>query len=137
MIRTTLITLLAGFAVALALTLTGPGSAGALQAHTTPPGSSSNPDGTSGSPVNTIAPTINHSGTVSVGTKLSCGEGTWANDPTSYRERWRANKRLVHTGANYTVVKADQGYRLSCYVAATNAQGTGTAVLAGSVTVKR
>jgi hypothetical protein len=137
MLRTTVIALLAGLALAGAIALTGPGSAGARLARTTPQGSSSNPDGTSGPPDNTVAPVLNRHGSVGVGAKLTCSDGTWADDPTSFRLRWRRNKQLIHTGATYTVVKADRGHTLSCYVAATNAQGDGTAVLAGSVTVRR
>ena len=137
MLRMTLLALLAGLALAAGLTLTRPTSAGARLARTTTRGSSTNADGTSGAPVNTIAPTLSPSGHVSVGAKLNCSAGTWANDPVTYRERWRVKLRLVHTGATYTVPRAERGDKLSCYVAAANEQGTASAVLAGSVTVRR
>jgi hypothetical protein len=135
--RTTFITLLLGLAAALAIALSGPGSAGALAPRTTTDGSATNANGTSGTPVNTVAPTLSRTGTVGVGTRLTCNAGEWANDPTAYRERWRRGTKLVHTGATYRTAKADRGFTLSCYVAASNEQGSAAAAFAGSVTVKR
>jgi hypothetical protein len=139
MIRTPLIALLAGLCLALGVAVAGahPTGSEVLGARTNPQGSSSNADGTSGTPVNTIAPTLSTHGTVTVGTKLSCTEGTWANDPTTYRERWRRMRKLVHTGPTYRTVKADAGHKVYCYVTAINPQGHSIAALAGYVTVKR
>jgi hypothetical protein len=136
MIRTTLITLVASLGLVLAIAVADTGSAGARQAHTTTLGSATNSDGTSGRAVSTIAPTMNHSGKVAVGTRLACTDGTWANDPTSYRIRWRRVNRLLHTGATYTVTRADAGYRIRCFVTAYNPQGSSYAALGGTVTVK-
>ncbi len=139
------------FAVVSAAVAGLPMTAGALQPHGSvraaaavvvaprllSRGAPPNGDGTSGAPVNTVAPALSRTGRVAVGTKLTCNPGTWANDPTSYKEVWRRGRRQIATGVHYTVRRADAGARLSCHVSARNAQGASASVLAGSVTVKR
>ncbi len=133
--KLSLIALLAGIALAGLLAVGSPSPAAAVPAQTSPAGSANNPDGTSGVPVNTVAPSVNRHGRVRVGTLLICRDGVWANDPTSFRVRWRRGRRLIHTGARYRVTRRDAGSRLRCFVAAANPQGLGVPALAGTVTV--
>ncbi len=81
----------------------------------------------SGPPSNTALPEI--SGTPHVGQTLSCSQGSWSYDPTSFSYRWQ-NESATISGAvssTYTLVEADAGSTISCRVTATNAQGSGLA----------
>ena len=75
-------------------------------------------------PSNTVAPVV--SGTATVGSTLSCSQGTWTNSPTGYAYQWQRNgvDTSGATSATYVTVTADGGTSVSCRVAATNAGGT-------------
>jgi FG-GAP-like repeat/FG-GAP repeat len=67
------------------------------------------------------------SGTPTVGSALTCSNGTWSNNPTSFAHQWLRNGVALpgQTNPTYTVVEADVGQRLTCEVTATNAGGSG------------
>jgi fibronectin-binding autotransporter adhesin len=77
-----------------------------------------------GAPANTAKPTI--SGTPSVGSTLTCSQGTWTLSPTSFAFRWKRNGSNISgaTSSTYKVLAADQGHALTCQVTATNASGS-------------
>ncbi len=74
-------------------------------------------------PVNTEAPHL--TGTPKVGQTLSCSQGGWTNNPTTYSYVWlRSGSPIAGQTANtYTVVSADQGHSISCQVTAGNSGG--------------
>jgi molybdopterin-binding protein len=78
-------------------------------------------------PVNTAAPVL--SGTPSVGSSLSCSNGTWENSPTSYAYAWRRDSSLIsgQSTGSYTVQTGDAGHGISCEVTATNGGGSASA----------
>ena len=78
-------------------------------------------------PVNTAKPQI--LGTAAVGQSLTCTDGTWSNNPTSFTRSWARDGAAIPgaTGSQYTVVGADAGHALTCTVTATNAAGSGQA----------
>ena len=79
------------------------------------------------SPVNTAAPVA--SGTLTVGSTLSCTNGTWTNSPTGYAYQWLRNGANISgaTSSTYVTVTADGGTSIRCTVTATNAHGSGSA----------
>lgn len=81
----------------------------------------------SGSPVNTVAPSI--SGTTTVGQELTCANGTWTNTPLGYRYVWRRDADIIAGAdeASYTLVGDDEGADITCTVTALNAMGSGAA----------
>jgi hypothetical protein len=78
-------------------------------------------------PENTAAPMI--SGTARVGETLTCSEGTWTADPTSYTYNWlRDGSAITGAGSStYTVQAADEGHTLTCEVTARNTAGSASA----------
>jgi Carboxypeptidase regulatory-like domain len=74
-------------------------------------------------PVNTAAPAL--TGTPAVGQTLSCSQGSWANNPTSFAYAWLRDGSLIagQTASAYTVQSADQGHSISCQVTAGNSGG--------------
>lgn len=78
-------------------------------------------------PANTTAPVI--SGSLTVGSTLSCTTGTWSNSPTSYAYQWMRGASNISgaTSATYVTVTADGGTSLTCVVTATNAAGSASA----------
>ena len=91
-----------------------------------------------GSPVNTVAPVA--SGTLTVGSTLSCTTGTWTNSPT-YTYQWQRGGANISgaTSSTYVTVSADGGTSVGCLVTATNASGSAsqasnTLAIAGGVT---
>jgi hypothetical protein len=74
-------------------------------------------------PVSTAAPQI--SGTAGIGQSLSCSDGSWSGNPTSYSYQWKRNRSPIPGATNqtYTVQTADQGNTLTCTVTASNAAG--------------
>ena len=79
-------------------------------------------------PVNVEPPTI--SGTPRVGEALTANNGTWTNNPTTFRYRWlRCNEAgsgcvlLAADGRTYRVGQADVGRTLRVRVTAENADG--------------
>jgi hypothetical protein len=71
-------------------------------------------------------PVITPAGTPSVGAVLTCSNGTWANQPTTFTFQWLlAGKSIAGaTAQTFTVPSADAGQSLSCQVTATNAYGS-------------
>jgi hypothetical protein len=69
-------------------------------------------------PVNTAAPSL--SGTLSVGSTLSCSQGGWAYNPTTFAYAWLRSGVPIpgQTGNTYVVQAADQGHAISCQVTA-------------------
>ena len=89
-------------------------------------------------PANTAAPVI--SGSLTVGSTLSCTQGTWTNSPTSYAYQWQRGGTNISgaTSSSYTTVTADAGTSVGCLVTATNAAGSAsqasnTLAIAGGV----
>jgi 5-hydroxyisourate hydrolase-like protein (transthyretin family) len=81
------------------------------------------PTPTAPAPVNTAAPTL--TGTPALGQTLTCSQGSWANNPTSYSYAWLRNGVAIagQAGSTYVVQAADQGHAISCQVTAGNAGG--------------
>jgi hypothetical protein len=85
-------------------------------------------------PTNSSPPVI--TGTASVGATLGCSPGTWSNGPTSYTYDWQRDEVPIPgaTTSTYTVTKDDIGHALACAVTASNAAGSGEAIVeAGTV----
>jgi hypothetical protein len=79
--------------------------------------------GGSTAPVNTAVPQVTQSGTT-----LSCTQGEWTSEPTSYAYAWQVNSVGVGTdAATYDVQPADVGQSATCTVTATNAAGSAAA----------
>lgn len=92
-----------------------------------------------GGPVNTVAPAI--TGSATLGSTLTCDNGTWSNTPTGYTYLWQRSSNSgsawnnVNPGAldggatasTHTVVGYDVGCILRCVVTATNAAGSSSA----------
>jgi hypothetical protein len=84
-------------------------------------------------PVNTEPPSI--TGTPRVGQTLTAQNGTWQNQPTSFRYQWqrcgpRGGSCLNLPGATertYTLVRADAGRTIRVRVTAVNADGSASA----------
>ena len=75
-------------------------------------------------PVNTILPVV--SGSLNVGSTLTCSTGTWSNSPTSYSYQWYEGGNPVGSNAN-TYVSTTIGASIYCTVAALNPAGFGFA----------
>jgi hypothetical protein len=75
-------------------------------------------------PVNTAAPAV--TGTATVGSTLTCTQGTWSYVPTNYAYQWKRGVTAITgaTNSTYVIVAADQTNALSCVVTATNAAGS-------------
>ena len=89
-------------------------------------------------PANTAAPVA--SGSLTVGSTLSCTQGTWTNSPTSYAYQWQRGGVNISgaTSASYVTVSADGGTSVGCLVTASNAAGSAsqasnTLAIAGGV----
>ena len=74
-------------------------------------------------PVISVAPVA--SGSLTVGSTLSCTTGTWTNSPTSYAYTWLRGGSTISgaTSATYVTVTADGGTSVGCSVIASNAGG--------------
>ncbi|MHB8241068.1 MAG: RHS repeat-associated core domain-containing protein [Solirubrobacteraceae bacterium] len=94
-------------------------------------------------PLNTAVPTLSTSTPV-IGTTMSVSStGTWSNEPLAYAYQWQ---RCSTTGTEcaaiegatnktYTPQPTDGGYTLKAQVAATNVNGTSTAVTAATSSI--
>jgi hypothetical protein len=80
------------------------------------------------SPINTALPTI--SGSPTVGSVLTCTQGSWANAPTSYAFQWEKNGAPIGgaTSTTYTVQSTDTSYTITCVITANNSGGYNTAI---------
>jgi YVTN family beta-propeller protein len=90
----------------------------------------------SAAPLNIAAPTISGSG--KPGQALTCGGGSWTNDPTSYRYEWSRDGTPIAgaTKSTYTVAAVDEGNTLTCTVTATNEIGTSSGVNSAGVNIQ-
>ena len=81
----------------------------------------------SGVPVNTVAPVV--TGTPAAGNTLTCSQGTWSG-AVSYAYQWYDNGAPIvgKTASTYLLTNAEKGFRLSCIVRATNANGQSDAI---------
>ncbi|HEV3046813.1 MAG TPA: carboxypeptidase regulatory-like domain-containing protein [Solirubrobacteraceae bacterium] len=79
---------------------------------------------TSAKPASTAAPAL--TGTTTVGSVLSCAQGTWSNNPASFAYRWLRGGSAIagQTTSTYTVQSGDPGSAIACEVTATNAAGS-------------
>lgn len=69
-------------------------------------------------------------GTAKVGQTLSINTGTWAGTtPMSFTYQWTHGGQIIDgaTGNSYVPNPLDVGYRIDCYVTATNVDGKGRA----------
>jgi hypothetical protein len=82
-------------------------------------------------PVNTGRPVV--SGTPEPGHQLSCSNGTWSGNPTSFAFRWNKGGAPIAgaTSAHYTVQILDEAQTLTCTVTASNAGGSASATSDG------
>jgi hypothetical protein len=93
------------------------------EAPGTPPGGGNGGGGGATAPANTTVPQVTQSGTT-----LSCTQGEWSGEPTSYSYAWQVNSVDVGTdAATYDVQVADVGGEATCTVTATNAAGSAAA----------
>lgn len=81
------------------------------------------PPSAPGTPSNAEPPTLR--GEPVVGAELTCSNGAWTGDPTSYARAWLRDGEAIDgaSGPTYVVTAADVGTELSCVVTATNAVG--------------
>ena len=81
-------------------------------------------------PANTAAPAI--TGTASMGSTLTCSNGTWTG-ATSYTREWLRDGTAISsaTGTTYVSTLADVGKSITCRVTAVGADGTNRATSAG------
>jgi len=96
----------------------------------------SNPTAGAGAgPVNTVLPAI--TGTASVGSTLSCSQGTWTGSPTGFSYQWLRNGAPIGgaTANTYVVASTDQGTTISCAVTATSATGSTSVLATGAVNI--
>ena len=75
-------------------------------------------------PFNLVAPVA--SGTPSIGSTLSCTDGTWEFSPSSYTYQWKRDTVNIPSETNntYLVAAPDSGATLTCEVTAINAVGS-------------
>ena len=88
-----------------------------------------------GVPANSVAPVA--SGSLTVGSTLSCTTGTWSNSPTSYAYTWLRGGTTISgaTSASYVTVTADGGTSVGCAVIATNASGNSVSVASNTLAI--
>ncbi len=86
-------------------------------------------------PANTAPPSI--SGTPTPGNTLTCADGAWTNDPTTFRYQWNRDGAplAAATGQTYVVQIQDEAQTLSCTVTVANAAGAGAARTSAGVIV--
>jgi hypothetical protein len=74
-------------------------------------------------PASTAPPAL--SGTPTPGATLSCSQGTWSGNPSSFSYQWLRDGSPIagQTAGTYNVQHADQGHALSCTVTARNEGG--------------
>jgi hypothetical protein len=81
-------------------------------------------------PANSVAPQI--TGTAAVGSTLTCSNGGWKGNPTTYAYAWLRDGVPVPNaiGSTYQVQSTDEGHSLSCQVTAKNVLGEKSAMSA-------
>jgi hypothetical protein len=87
-------------------------------------------------------PYVGGSGTV--GGTLTCTNGNWTGEPTSYAYRWQSDGAAIvgASASSYVVAEGDVGHSLACVVTATNASGStqappSNAVIAAAAATRR
>jgi hypothetical protein len=89
----------------------------------TPPGGGNGGGGGATAPANTTTPAVTQSGTT-----LSCTQGEWSGEPTSYAYAWKLDGAAAGSdAATYDVQAGDVGKQATCVVTATNAAGSAAA----------
>ncbi len=75
-------------------------------------------------PVFTTAPAI--AGSPQLGQTVTCSQGTWTNDPTSYVYSWQRSGATIPgaLSATYTLASGDVGQAITCAVSAVNSAGS-------------
>jgi hypothetical protein len=77
---------------------------------------------TPAAPLNMVVPVVSQ--TTEAG-QLTCTNGQWGNEPTSYEYAWKSDAAGTGDGTNaYMVQAGDAGKSITCVVSATNAGGT-------------
>lgn len=82
-------------------------------------------------PANATLPTV--TGTAAIGSRLTCGTGTWSGTPV-FTYAWLRNGVVVRgqSTASYTLARADAGQAIQCAVTATVAGQSSTAQTAAA-----
>jgi hypothetical protein len=89
----------------------------------TPPGGGNGGGGGATAPTNTTVPQVTQSGTT-----LSCTQGEWSGEPTSYSYAWKLDDAAAGSdAATYEALPEDVGKSATCTVTATNAAGSAAA----------
>jgi hypothetical protein len=78
-------------------------------------------------PVPGTAPVV--TGVAITGGILSCSQGSWSNNPTSFGYQWRRNGDPIAgaVSSTYTLIALDEGQSIDCRVTAQNNAGNATA----------
>ena len=119
----------------ISVTITAENIAGYVSAETTATDTITNPYAP---PVNTVAPAI--SGTVTVGSTLTCTAGTWTGEPTiTYAYQWqyaRTGTAIAGaTSSTYVINVEDKNRTLNCKVTATNISASVSATSSATTVV--
>ena len=89
----------------------------------TPPPAADGGGGGATAPANTTVPAVTQSGTT-----LTCTQGEWSGEPTSYAYAWKLDDAAAGSdAATYDVQAGDVGKTATCTVTATNAAGSAAA----------
>ena len=89
----------------------------------TPPGGGNGGEGGATAPTNTTVPAVTQAGTT-----LTCTQGEWTGEPTSYSYAWKLDDAAAGSdAATYEALPEDVGKSATCTVTATNAAGSAAA----------
>ena len=89
----------------------------------TPPGGGNGGEGGATAPANTTVPAVTQAGTT-----LTCTQGEWTGEPTSYAYAWKLDDAAAGSdAATYEALPEDVGKSATCTVTATNAAGSAAA----------
>ena len=89
----------------------------------TPPGGGNGGEGGATAPTNTTVPAVTQAGTT-----LTCTQGEWTGEPTSYAYAWKLDDAAAGSdAATYEALPEDVGKSATCTVTATNAAGSAAA----------
>jgi hypothetical protein len=119
----------------ISATITAENIAGYVSAETTATAVITNPYAP---PVNTVAPAI--TGTVTVGSTLTCSQGTWTGEPTiTFAFQWQFARTATAiagaTSSTYVIDVEDKNRTLNCKVTATNISGNVSATSSATIVV--
>ena len=97
----------------------------------TPPGGGNGGEGGATAPANTTVPAVTQAGTT-----LTCTQGEWSGEPTSYSYAWKLDDAAAGSdAATYEALPEDVGKSATCTVTATNAAGSAAAPPSAGVVV--